>query len=154
MKDKGFSLIELMVALAIIGILAAIAIPSYLGVQKRSSRTEARTNLETIRLLEEQFFAENNAFVAGNFMADGSDITLQAAGALPAFQPGTPGPNSALKYDYIVALVPGGFTATARPRVDRVTNVTNDFDFNIDNTNNRTATPNGTGPAGAVQFTW
>lgn len=49
--------------IAIIGILAAISIPAYIGQQKRAARQEAFTNLENLRLLEEQNFAENNNYV-------------------------------------------------------------------------------------------
>jgi prepilin-type N-terminal cleavage/methylation domain-containing protein len=65
MSDKkGFTLIELLVVIAIIGILAAIAIPAYIGQQTRAARTEAYSNLQNLRLLEEQFFAENGRYTA------------------------------------------------------------------------------------------
>ncbi len=64
MNKKGFTLVELLIIVAIIGILAMIAIPSFLGQQKRAARTEAHTNLQNLRLLQEQFFAENGAYTA------------------------------------------------------------------------------------------
>ncbi len=54
---KGFTLIELMIVVAIIGILAAIAIPNFLKFQCRSRQSEARTNLGGIFTAEESFFA-------------------------------------------------------------------------------------------------
>jgi prepilin-type N-terminal cleavage/methylation domain-containing protein len=59
MNKKGFTLIELIIVMAIISILAAIAIPAYIGQQKRAARSEAYTNLAALRLLEEQSFSEN-----------------------------------------------------------------------------------------------
>ena len=52
-KAKGFTLIELMIVVAIIGILAAIAIPNFMRYQLRSKFAELRTNVEAIRKSEE-----------------------------------------------------------------------------------------------------
>lgn len=47
-NKKGFTLIELMIVVAIVGILAAIAIPNFLNYQAKSQQTEAKTNLGSI----------------------------------------------------------------------------------------------------------
>lgn len=59
---KGFTLIELMIVVAVIAILAAIAIPSYVGIQKKAARSEAKANLEAIALALEGYMAENNDY--------------------------------------------------------------------------------------------
>jgi prepilin-type N-terminal cleavage/methylation domain-containing protein len=90
MNKKGFTLTELLIVIAIISILAAIAIPAYIGQQKRAARTEAFTNLEALRLLEEQSYSENATYTAalGVCGADNNNIALIQA-ALPGFRPGT-----------------------------------------------------------------
>lgn len=95
---RGITLIELLTVLAIISILALVAIPAYLGQQKRAARAEAFTNLETLRLLEEQFFAENAEYTdsIGTCAADNDNITA-IQNVLPGFQPG-----SGLSYSYCI----------------------------------------------------
>jgi type IV pilus assembly protein PilA len=51
LKGQGFYLIELMIVVAIIGILAAIAIPNFLQYQMKSRQSEAKTNLQAIKTL-------------------------------------------------------------------------------------------------------
>jgi type IV pilus assembly protein PilA len=59
---KGFTLIELMIVVAIIGILAAIAIPNFLKFQAKSKMSEAKTNLGAIYTGELSYFGEQNAY--------------------------------------------------------------------------------------------
>jgi type IV pilus assembly protein PilA len=56
-NNKGFTLIELMIVVAIIGILAAIAIPNFMSYQCKASQAEARTALGAIRTQQEAYLA-------------------------------------------------------------------------------------------------
>jgi len=62
-SKKGFTLIELMIVVAIIGILAAIAIPNFLRFQLKSKTSEAKVNLAAIRTAEESYLAEFGSYV-------------------------------------------------------------------------------------------
>ena len=64
-NQKGFTLIELMIVIAIIGILAAIAIPNFLNYQCKAKQSEAKSNLGNIRTSEEAYFAEFDIYATG-----------------------------------------------------------------------------------------
>jgi type IV pilus assembly protein PilA len=73
---KGFTLIELMIVVAIIGILAAIAIPNFLRFQAKSKQSEARELLSSVYTAEVSYFAEQNTYAV-----------LTTAGFTPASTP-------------------------------------------------------------------
>ncbi len=65
-NQKGFTLIELMIVVAIIGILAAIAIPNFLKYQAKSRQAEARTNLGGVFVAQTSYFGEQARYGAFN----------------------------------------------------------------------------------------
>ena len=66
MSRRGFTLIELMIVVAIIGILAAIAIPNFVKFQCRSKQSEAKGSLKAIYTAEESYRAEQDKYINCN----------------------------------------------------------------------------------------
>jgi len=70
---KGFTLVELMIGIAIVGVLAGIAYPSYVDGVERSRRAEAMTILVKVANLQEQYYADNRTYTT-----DMTDLGLSA----------------------------------------------------------------------------
>jgi type IV pilus assembly protein PilA len=64
--EGGFTLIELLVVLVIIGILLAIAVPSYLGFKSRAEKSAAKSNVRAAIPAIEAFYSDNGTYVGAN----------------------------------------------------------------------------------------
>ena len=118
----GFTLIEMLIVVSIIGILSAIAIPLFSKQQLRTKSTEAKTNLSAIRVAQQSNFSELGLY--------------QAASAEPVVIPGTQptdfdvagsdyaeigwAPEGRVYFSYAVTITPdaSGFTADAAADID------------------------------------
>ena len=105
-KSKGFTITELIITMAIIGILSAIVIPMYTNHIRRARRSDAKVALENVRAMEEQRRAENGAYtldpallVSFGWPNNGGDTTYDAG-----------------DYNITLSAHASGFLATATPR--------------------------------------
>ena len=106
-RHQGFTLIELMITVAIVGILAAVALPGYSRYIQKSRRNDAKTSLLDLASRQERFFTNNQAYTA-------TPANLGYAGTFPL---GIPDPN-AITYNVTVTISGTGstsFSATATP---------------------------------------
>lgn len=141
-RNRGFTLVELIVAMVILATLAAIAIPSYNQYVLKSHRTEAKTALMDAASLEERYFSSINQYT-------GNGTQLGYAVAAPPIPVGT-GYYVISNINVQPALpptagVPGGtpatFTITAVPAAGSMqVNDTACASFTIDSTGQQTAT--------------
>ena len=77
--EKGFTLIELLVVILIIGILAAIALPAFLGQRARAQDTEAKTAVRQGQTAMETFYTDNQTYVASKTQLIDIEQSLAAA---------------------------------------------------------------------------
>jgi len=106
-RSKGFTLIELMIVVAIIAILAAIAIPQYKKFQAKAKAAEAKTNLGAIASCEEAYHAENDVYVNCNKTPGSapSSLTDFTGGGVSDFEAIGFEPAGKVRYAYKVNVV-------------------------------------------------
>ncbi len=108
-SQKGFTLIELMIVVAIIGILAAIAIPNFLKYQAKSRQSEAKSNLGAVFVAETSFYGEQSRFSdfaqIGYALAGSSNRYTYRSGVFTTSGGGGGGSSTSANNDYIPAIV-------------------------------------------------
>ena len=117
MSKRAFTLIELMIVVAIIGILAAIAIPNFVKFQCRSKQSEAKGSLKAIYTAEESYRAEQDKYI---------DCTATQCGVGGTSPIGFNPKGNKVRYLYSVAATNTAFLSTA------VVNITFSGELNSD----------------------
>ncbi len=114
-KSAGFTLIELMVVVAIVGILAMIAYPSYQDIVRKSNRADGLSSLMKMMGNQTRFFSETNTYTA-----DLTDLGYATA---------TNAPSTEGKYRITATACAGGITScvilTARAQGDQANDISN-----------------------------
>ncbi len=89
--DEGFTLIELLVVIIIIGILSAIALPSFLNQANKAKQSEAKTYVGSMNRAQQAYYLENNEFAnQNNFGNLGLGIATQTVNYRYAIRGGGP----------------------------------------------------------------
>jgi type IV pilus assembly protein PilA len=118
----GFTLIELMIVVAIIGILAAIAIPNFLRFQLKAKSSEGKTNLAAIRTAEESYFAEYGVYVSSNPSppAIGNNVKVPFTHAIAGMGFDQLGwePEGKVYFNYSVAINGNNYTVGSTANID------------------------------------
>jgi len=120
-SKKGFTLIELMIVVAIIGILAAIAIPNFLRFQLKSKSSEGKVNIAAIRTAEESYLAEFGSYVPAAVTPaaiPGTSKDPFVLGGITQFDQLGWSPEGSVFFQYAVAVSGNLYTVSAAADID------------------------------------
>lgn len=110
-KEKGFTLIELMIVVVIIGILSVLAIPRFMASATKSKQSEARGVLKQIYTMQRAYFIENETYCLNGVVANAANPTAFSLLAIELI------PNTRYTYTMTVP-APNQFTCVATANVD------------------------------------
>ena len=120
-RKGGFTLIELMIVVAIIGILAAIAIPNFLRFQLKAKSSEGKTNLAAIRTAEQSYYSEFGVYVSADSTpaTTGQNVKTDFGGGGAAdFDVLGWSPEGQVFFAYAAEADMNGYTTTAGADID------------------------------------
>jgi type IV pilus assembly protein PilA len=111
MRKRGFTLVEIMIVVAIIALLAAIAIPNLLQARRTANDAAAQANIRTLSTAAETFSAANTN---GLYPASVAELTGYAASTGQFCTDAAGGVTLLQGYNYACTLAAAGYTITAR----------------------------------------
>ena len=113
MKRKGFTLVEIMIVVAIIALLAAIAIPNLLAARRTANEAAAKATVRSLATAAETYATSHSGAYPAAITTPGLVDFIASAGNYCANATGTT--TSIQGYDYACTLTAGGYTFVATP---------------------------------------
>ncbi|MGB5397459.1 MAG: prepilin-type N-terminal cleavage/methylation domain-containing protein [Gammaproteobacteria bacterium] len=104
-NQSGFTLVELMITVGIVGVLSAIALPAYKGYIEITGENATKANAVVLAGFEDAYFYENDSYLAGTYDPPGTDDLTAALNWKPS--------GDFDKYTYVVAAGSTGNIATS-----------------------------------------